>query len=79
MVKLIMVGDNSKEFKVRVNRQISDCKAGVSTCKFPRHVYEYGIKNNFLEEPFFSLNSMLWLNKSDSLSFERLWYNEQSW
>ena len=54
-----MVGDNSKEFKVRVNRQISDCKAGVSTCKFPRHVYEYGIKNNFLEEPFFSLNSML--------------------
>ena len=48
--------DNTKGFKVRINQYISDCKTGDSTCKFPRHVYDCGIKNNCLEEPFFSLN-----------------------
>ena len=57
-------GDNMKWFKVRINQHISDCKTGDSRCKFPRHVYNCGIKNNCL----FSLNSlniMLRLNKSD--------------
>ena len=54
--------DNTKGFKVRINQHISDCKTGDSTCKFPRHVYDCGIKNNCLEEPFFSLNIMLGLN-----------------
>ena len=61
------IGDNTKGFEVRINQHISDCKTGVSTCKFPRHVYDCGIKNNCLEEPFFSLNIMLRLNKSDRL------------
>ena len=61
------IGDNTKEFKVRINQHIFDCKTGVSTCKFPRHVYDCGIKNNCLEEPFFILNIMLRLNKSDRL------------
>ena len=60
-------GDNTKGFKVRINQHISDCKTGDSTCKFPRHVYDCGIKNNCLEEPFFSLNIMLRLNKSGRL------------
>ena len=60
-------GENTKGFKVRINRHISDCKTDVLTCKFPCHVYEYGIKNNCLEEPFYSLNVMLRLNKSDRL------------
>ena len=38
---------------------------GVSTCMLPRHVYTCGVKNNRLEEPFFSLNIMLQLHKSD--------------
>ena len=59
--------DNTKGFKVRINQYISDCKTGDSTCKFPRHVYDCGIKNNCLEEPFFSLNIMLRLNKSGRL------------
>ena len=54
--------DNTKGFKVRINQHISDCKTGDSTFKFPRHVYDCGIKNNCLEEPFFSLNIMLGLN-----------------
>ena len=61
------IGDNSKGFKVRINQHISDCKTRVSTCKFPRHVYDCGIKNNCLEEQFFSLNIMLQLNTSDRL------------
>ena len=61
------IRDNKKGFKVRINQHISDCKTGVSICKSPRHVYDWGIKNNCLEEPFFSLNIMLRLYKSDRL------------
>ena len=61
------VGDNTKGSKVRINQHISDCKTGVSTGKFPRHVCDFGIKNNCLAEPFFSLNTMLRLNKRDRL------------
>ena len=61
------IRDNTKGFKVRINQNISDCKTGVWTCKFPRHVYDCGIKNSCLEDPFFSLNIMLQLNKSDLL------------
>ena len=34
------IRDNRKGFKVRINHYISDCKTGVSTCKFRRHVYD---------------------------------------
>ena len=51
----------------RINQHIFYCKTGVLTCKFPRHVYECVIKNNCLEEPFFSLNTMLRSNESDTL------------
>ena len=51
--------DNRKLFKVRINQHISDCKTRVSTHKFPRHVYDWGIKNNCIQEPYFSLNIML--------------------
>ena len=69
------IGDNTKGFKVRINQHISDCKTGDSTCKFPRHVYDCGIKNNCLEEPFFSLNIMLRLNKSERLeTIEKLFH-----
>ena len=60
-------GDNTKRFKVRINQHTSECKTGDSTCKFPCHVYDCGIKNNCLEELFFSLNIMLRLNKNDRL------------
>ena len=60
-------GHNAKGFKVKINQHISNCKRGDSTCKFPRHVYDFSIKNYCLEEPFFDLNIMLRLNKSDRL------------
>ena len=40
------IGDNVRGFKVTINQHISDCKRGVSTYKFPRHVYDCDIKNN---------------------------------
>ena len=61
------IGDNTKGFKVRINLHISYFKTVASTCKFPRHIYDSCIKNNCLEEPFFILNIMLRLNKSDRL------------
>ena len=61
------IGDNARGFKVRINQHISDCKTEVSKCKFPHHVCDRGINNNCLEEPFFSLNMMLQINKSDRL------------
>ena len=64
-------GANTKEFKVRINQHISDCKTGDSTCKFPCHVYNCGIKNNCLEESFFSLNIMFRLNKSELETIEK--------
>ena len=60
-------GDNTNGFKVRINQHISDCKTKVLTCKFPRYVYDGGIKNDCVEESFFSLNIMLRLNKNDRL------------
>ena len=61
------IGHNTKGLKVGINHHISDCKTGVLTCKFMCHVYDCGIKNNCLEELFFSLNIMLRLSKSDRL------------
>ena len=56
-----------ERIKVRINQQMSDCKTGDSTCKFLRQVYDFGIKNNCLEEQLFSINTLLRLNKSDRL------------
>ena len=61
-IEVYMKGD-----KVRINQHISDCKTGISACKFPRHVHYCGIKNHCFQEPFFSLNIMLRLSKSDRL------------
>ena len=33
-IEVYMKGD-----KVRINQHISDCKTGISACKFPRHVH----------------------------------------
>ena len=53
------MGGNARGFKVRINQHISDHKRGVSTCKFQCHVHNYGIQNNWRQEPFLSLNIML--------------------
>ena len=61
------IAGNTNEFIIRINQHISDCKAGILICKLLRLLYDCGIKNNCLQEPFFSLNIMLRLIKSDRL------------
>ena len=69
------IGDITHGFKPRMNQHISDCRHDKSTCKFPRHVYDCGIKNNCLKEPFFEINVMLKLNNSHRVEmFEKMFH-----
>ena len=61
------VGDNIVRFKSRMNQHISDSRTGVSTCKFPVHVYKCGLKNKSLNEPFFEINVMIKRKRSNQL------------
>ena len=63
------IGDtkHGRGFKVRMNQHISESRTGESSCKFPNHVYNCGIKNNCLIEPFFKINVMISLNEPDKL------------
>ena len=47
------VGHNVVGFKSRINVHISDCRAGISTCRFPIHVYHRATKTKCLKEPYF--------------------------
>ena len=51
-------------FKIRISQHISDCRTGISTCKFPIHVYDCAMKNKCLKEPYFQLNIMVKLKDS---------------
>ena len=48
------IGDHIHGFKTRMNNCITESRSGVSTCKFPIHVFNCVNGNNRqLEEPFF--------------------------
>ena len=64
------IGDVNIGFKARMNNHISESRTGISSCKFPRHVYHCGIKNGKLNEPYFEINIMLTTN--DPLKLEYL-------
>ena len=61
------VGVNIVEFKSRMNQHISDNRTGISTSKFPIHVYKYGLKNKRLNKPFFEINIMMKLKSRNQL------------
>ena len=47
------VGNHIHGFKTRMNNHITESRSGVSTCKFPIHVFNCSKRNNRqLEEPF---------------------------
>ena len=60
-------GDINKGFKPRMNNHISESRTGKSYCNFPKHVYNCGIKNNCLIEPFFKIFIMMRLSDSSRL------------
>ena len=41
------VGDNIVWFKSRMKQHINDNRTGVSNCKFPIHIYQYGRRTIF--------------------------------
>ena len=50
--------DHIHGFKTRMNNRITESRSGVSTCKFPIHVFNCVNRNNRqLEEPFFIYTS----------------------
>ena len=44
-------------------------ETGISTCKFPIHVYHCAMKNKSLKEPYFQLNITVKLKDSRQLEF----------
>ena len=73
------VGDLAVGFKSRMNQHISECRDGISTCKFPRHVHNCGIKNNRLKEPFFEINIMFKLSDSRRLELLEQLYQSKGY
>ena len=62
------VGDNVASFKRRINQHISDCRTGISTCKFTLYVYHCAMKSKCLKDHF-QLNLMMKLKDSRQLEF----------
>ena len=52
-----------------MSNHISESMAGISSCKFPRHVYQCGIKNGNLIEPYFKISIMLTTNDPVKLEY----------
>lgn len=58
--------DSVKDFKVRINQHISNCKTGNFTLSCSGFIYFCGAKY-FPHEPVFNLKILLRLNKSNKL------------
>ena len=71
------IGDPVHGFKGRMNNHISEIKKGISTCKFPIHVFNCSKRyNKQLEEPYFTIHVMLSLKNNSRLeSLETLFHN----
>ena len=73
------VGDNIVEFKSRMNQHISDNRKGVSTCKFPIHVYKCSLKNKCLNETFFKINVMMKLKSGNQLETYENYFHKKGY
>lgn len=63
----------TRTLRNRMNNHISESRSGISTCSFPKHVHECGIRHNKLKEPFFKIFVFFALNNSSAL----LYYEEK--
>ena len=66
------VDRNVVGFKSRIDQRNSDCRTGISTCKFLIHVYHFAMKSKCLKEPYFQLNIIMKLKGSRRLEFSSL-------
>ena len=72
-------GDNVVGFKSRINQHISDCRTGISTCKFPMHAYHCTMRNKCLKKPYFQLNIMMKLKDSRELEFSENYFHKRGY
>ena len=63
------VPDNVVDFKSTFNQHVSDCRTGISTCKFPVLIYHCAMKNKCLKMPCFQLNITTKLKQSKIKKF----------
>ena len=62
------IGDHINGFKTRMNNHITESRSGVSTFKFPIHVFNCIKRNNRqLQEPFFYIYVKLFLKSNSRL------------
>ena len=66
-------------FKSRISQYISDCRTGISTCKFPIHIYHCAMTNKCLKEPFFQLFTMMKLKDSRQLEFYKNYFHKKGY
>ena len=65
--KVTYIGQTTN-FRLRMNNHISESRSGVSSCTFPRHVFQCGNKHNNLKEPFFKVFAFMSLSSSKLLT-----------
>ena len=62
----------------RTNNHITCCRNGTGSDKFDKHVYNCGIRNNCLKEPFFKLYAFAKLSDENQLlAFEKCLHRKQ--
>ena len=66
-------------FNSGMNQHIGDSRMGDSTCKFPMHVYKYGLKNKCLNETFFKINTMMKLKSSNQLETYQNYFHKKGY
>ena len=71
------VGDNIVGFKSRMNQHISESRTGVSTCKFPIHVYKGDLKKKCLNKPLFEINVIMKLKSSNQLESYKNYFHKK--
>ena len=60
-------GKTDTSLRTRMNNHISSCRTGRTTDVFDLHVHECGIKNKYLNPPFFEIRAFMKLAKPDKL------------
>ena len=55
--------------KTRMSNDIPESRTCISSCKFPKHVYQCGSKNGNLIEPFFQIDVTLTTNDPAKLEY----------
>ena len=78
MCKITTYTGRTNNLRLRTNNHIDCCRHGKGTDLFDLHVYECGVKNNNLKEPFFKLYVFMTVNQESKLVlYERMMHRKK--